>query len=68
MENKTNFRRFFGASLTILGVVVILFALIAFLSDNKPVLGLNVSKGEAIAPFIVGMIFLITGVSLVRES
>ena len=68
MENKTNFRRFFGASLTILGVVVILFALIAFLSDGKPVLGLNVSKGEAVAPFIIGMIFLITGVNLVRES
>ncbi len=68
MENKTNFRRFFGASLTILGVVVILFALIAFLSDGKPVLGLNVSKGEATAPFIIGMIFLVTGVNLVRES
>lgn len=68
MENNTNFRRFFGASLTILGVVVILFALIAFLSDGKPVLGLSVSKVEAAAPFIVGMIFLVTGVNLVRES
>lgn len=68
MENKTNFRRFFGASLTILGVVVILFALIAFLSDGKPVLGLSVSKGESIVPFIVGIIFLVTGVNLVRES
>ena len=68
MENKTNFRRFFGASLTILGVVVILFALVAFLSDNKPVMGLSVSKGESIVPFIVGIIFLVTGVNLVRES
>lgn len=68
MENNTNFRRFFGASLTILGVVVVLFALIAFLSDGKPVLGLSVTKTEAAAPFIVGMIFLLTGVNLVRES
>lgn len=68
MENKTNFRRFFGASLTILGVVVVLFALVAFLSDGKPVLGFTISKAEAAAPFIVGMIFLITGVNLVRES
>ena len=67
-NNNTNFRRFFGASLTILGVVVVLFALIAFLSDGKPVLGMHVSKGEAAAPFIVGMIFLVTGVNLVRES
>ncbi|CCH52263.1 hypothetical protein BN8_01249 [Fibrisoma limi BUZ 3] len=67
MENNTNFRRFFGASLTILGVAVVLFALIAFLSDNKPVLGMSISKGEAAAPFFVGMIFLITGVNLVRD-
>ncbi len=68
MENNTNFRRFFGASLTILGIIVVLFALIAFLSDGKPVLGLSVNKGESAAPFIVGMIFLVTGVNLVRES
>jgi len=68
VENNTNFRRFFGATLTILGVVVVLFALVAFLSDGKPVLGMSVNKAESAAPFIVGMIFLITGVNLVRES
>ncbi|AQG80161.1 hypothetical protein [Spirosoma montaniterrae] len=68
MENNTNFRRFFGASLTILGIIVVLFALIAFLSDGKPVMGLSVNKAESAAPFIVGMIFLVTGVNLVREA
>jgi hypothetical protein len=68
MENNTNFRRFFGASLTILGVVVVLFALVAFLSDGKPVLGFSVTKGESAVPFIVGLVFLVTGVNLVRES
>jgi hypothetical protein len=67
-NNETNFRRFFGASLTILGVVVVLFALIAFLSDGKPVIGFKMTKAESLAPFIVGMIFLVTGVNLVRES
>ena len=67
-NNNTNFRRFFGASLTVLGVFVVLFALIAFLSDGKAVLGMSISKFEATAPFIVGMIFLVTGVNLVRES
>lgn len=66
MENNT--RRFFGTSLTILGVVVVLFALVAFLSDGKPILGMSINKAESAAPFIVGMIFLITGVNLVRES
>ena len=68
MDNNTNFRRFFGASLTILGVFVVLFALVAFLSDGKPVLGMSINKAESAAPFIVGMIFLVTGVNLVRES
>lgn len=68
MNNNTDFRRFFGASLTIIGVVVVLFALIAFLSDGRPVLGFNMTKAESAAPFIVGMIFLVTGVNLVRES
>ncbi|UFH53652.1 hypothetical protein [Spirosoma sp. KNUC1025] len=67
-NNNTNFRRFFGASLTIIGVVVVLFALVAFLSDGKAVLGMSISKAESAAPFIVGMIFLVTGVNLVRES
>ena len=67
-NNNTNFRRFFGASLTILGVFVVLFALVAFLSEGKAVLGMHISKAESAAPFIVGMIFLVTGVNLVRES
>ncbi|MBC7571039.1 MAG: hypothetical protein H7319_15075 [Spirosoma sp.] len=68
MENNTNFRRFFGASLTILGVVVILFALIAFLSDGKPVMGFSITHWEAAVPGVVGLVFLLTGVNLVRES
>ncbi|TLU99476.1 hypothetical protein [Dyadobacter luticola] len=65
MENNTQFKRFFGALLTILGIVVLLFACVAFLSD-KPVLGLTVSKWESIVPFLVGTVFLLTGVNLVK--
>jgi uncharacterized membrane protein SirB2 len=65
MEN-TQFKRFFGALLTILGIVVLLFACVAFLSD-KPVLGLTVSKWESVVPFLVGTVFLLTGVNLVKS-
>jgi uncharacterized membrane protein SirB2 len=65
MEN-TQFKRFFGALLTILGIVVLLFACIAFLSD-KPVLGMTVSKWESVVPFLVGTVFLLTGVNLVKN-
>jgi hypothetical protein len=65
MEN-TAFKRFFAALLTILGIVVILFACVAFLSD-KPVLGMTVSKWESLVPFLVGAVFLLSGVSLVSR-
>ena len=64
MENA-QFKRFFGALLTILGITVLLFACVAFLSD-KPVLGMTVSKWESIVPFLVGTVFLLTGVNLVK--
>ena len=64
MENA-QYKRFFGSLLTILGIAVLLFACVAFLSD-KPVLGLTVSKWESIVPFLVGTVFLLTGVNLVK--
>jgi hypothetical protein len=63
---STQFKRFFGALLTLLGIAVLLFACVAFLSD-KPVLGLTVSKWESVIPFLVGAVFLITGVNLVSR-
>lgn len=65
--DTNNLRRFFGSMLTILGVIVVLFACVAFLSDNNPVLGMRVTKWESAVPFIIGLIFLLTGVNLIRE-
>jgi hypothetical protein len=65
---KNNFRRSFGAGLAILGAAVMLFACVAFLSDGKPTLGLDVSRGEAIVPFIVGLIFFGAGINLINNS
>ena len=65
---KNNFRRSFGAGLTILGAAVLLFAMVAFLSDGKPVMGLDVSRGEAAAPFILGLIFFGAGINLINNS
>ncbi|CCH01168.1 hypothetical protein ACAW74_00630 [Fibrella sp. WM1] len=65
---KNNFRRSFGAGLTILGAAVLLFALVAFLSDGKPTLGLQVSGAKAFAPFVLGLIFFGSGISLINNS
>jgi len=67
LMEATRFRRFFGALLTLLGIAVLLFACIAFLSE-KPVLGMTVTKWESVVPFLVGSVFLLTGVNLVSRS
>lgn len=66
MDNS-RFKRTFGAILTTIGTLLVLFACVAFLSD-KPVLGLEVSKWETLVPFIVGGLFMIPGVSLISNS
>lgn len=67
MDN-TRFKRFFASLLTILGIIVVLFACVAFLSDDKPVLGLSVTKWESLVPFLVGTVFLLAGVNLISRS
>ncbi|WP_345029524.1 hypothetical protein [Ravibacter arvi] len=66
MEN-TRFKRFFGALLTVIGILLVLFACVAFLSD-KPVFGLEITKWETLVPFVVGALFMIPGVSLISNS
>lgn len=60
-------KRIFGSTLTGLGIIIILFTCILFMSD-KPVLGFSVTKWETIVPFVVGIIFLISGVNLISSS
>ncbi len=61
-------KKIFGSTLTILGIIVVLYACVAFLSDGKEVFGLSVSKWEALVPFLVGVVFLSSGISLLKNS
>jgi uncharacterized membrane protein len=61
-------KKIFGSTLTILGIIVVLYACIAFLSDGRPILGFEVDKLEAMVPFIVGLVFLLSGISLIKRS
>ncbi len=61
-------KKIFGAVLTVLGIGMVLFACAAFLSDGRPTLGFSVTKGESAVPFVVGLVFLLAGVSLIRST
>ncbi|MDF7818627.1 hypothetical protein P1X15_13510 [Runella sp. MFBS21] len=59
-------KRTFGSILTGMGVVFILFALFAFMSD-KPVLGFTLTKWETLVPFLVGGLFMFVGVGMLNK-
>ncbi len=61
-------KKIFGSVLTVLGVLIVLFACVAFLSDNEPVLGFSVTKAESIVPFVVGFLFFTGGIRLIGQT
>jgi len=64
---SSRLKRIFGSTLTALGIIMILFTCVLFLSDN-PVLGFTVTKWETLVPFTVGLVFLISGINLISSS
>ncbi len=61
-------KKIFGSVLTILGTIVVLFACAAFLSDGRMMLGFSISKAESTVPFLVGLVFFLAGVNLIRQT
>jgi uncharacterized membrane protein len=63
-----NMKRTFGAILTILGIIFIIWGAFAFLSGGSSVGGMAVGKLNAIVPFIIGLIFFISGIGLIKTT
>ncbi|CAN5629414.1 hypothetical protein BH23BAC1_BH23BAC1_42240 [soil metagenome] len=57
-------KKIFGAILTIGGIALLLFSAFAFLREGSEFFGTEVTKWGAIVPFIVGAIFLGSGIRL----
>lgn len=60
-----NMKRTFGAVLTILGVIGIIWGAYAFLMGGDGVL---VDKFSSAVPFVVGLIFFFSGINLVKTT
>ncbi|PIQ21529.1 MAG: hypothetical protein COW65_08510 [Cytophagales bacterium CG18_big_fil_WC_8_21_14_2_50_42_9] len=63
-----NMKRTFGAVLTILGIIFIIWAAYAFMSGGSSVGNISVGKAKSIVPFIVGLIFFSSGIGLVKNT
>jgi hypothetical protein len=57
-------KKIFGAILTLGGIALLLFSAFAFLKGGSELLGTEVTTIGAIVPFIVGAIFLGSGIRL----
>ena len=60
-----NLKRTFGALLTILGIIGIIWGAYAFIMGGD---GIAVGQFTAAVPFIVGLIFLFSGIQLVKTT
>jgi uncharacterized membrane protein len=58
----------FGAILTILGIICLIYAAYAFLAGGDSVGSLHVGQFSSLVPFIVGMIFFFAGISLIKRT
>ena len=63
-----NLKRTFGAILTVLGIIGIIMGAYSFMSGGKSIAGLNMNSATALVPFIVGLIFFFSGISLIKHT
>ncbi|MFC6999873.1 hypothetical protein [Rufibacter roseus] len=63
-----NLKRTFGAILTVLGIVGVIWGAYAFLAGGDSVGNISMNQFSAAVPFVVGLIFLFTGISLVKTT
>ena len=67
MEGE-KFKRNLGAILTGLGVLLLLFTCFAFMSSTGKMMGFDVTGVKKIAPAVLGLIFLASGVSMINRT
>ena len=63
-----NLKRIFGAVLTILGIIGLLMGAFAFMSGGASFAGMALNKTTALVPAILGIIFLFSGIGLLKTT
>ncbi len=68
MNDGTKFKRTLGGVLAGIGVLLLLFACVAFMSTDDTVLGFAVKGARKIAPAFLGLIFMVSGISMINRT
>ncbi len=67
-DESTKFKRTLGGILTGIGLLLLLFACAAFMSSNNRLMGFDVEGARKIAPAVLGLIVMISGISLINRT
>jgi hypothetical protein len=67
MEGE-KFKRTLGGILTAIGVLLLLFTCFAFMSSTGTMMGMDVTGARKIAPGVLGLIFMLAGVSMINRT
>lgn len=62
------FKRTLGGVLVGLGLLLLFFAVMAFMSSTGKMLGLDVTGAKKIAPTVLGLILLAGGISMINRT
>ncbi|ALJ00665.1 hypothetical protein [Rufibacter tibetensis] len=63
-----NLKRTFGTILTVLGIVGLIWGAYTFLAGGGSVGNVSVNQFSSLVPFILGLIFFFTGISLIKGT
>ena len=68
MNDGSKFKRTLGGVLAGIGLLLLLFACVAFMSADDTVMGMAVKGARKIAPAVLGLVLLVSGISMVNRT
>ncbi len=68
MDDGSKFKRTLGGVLAGIGLLLLLFACVAFMSADDTVMGMAVKGARKIAPAVLGLVLLVSGISMVNRT
>lgn len=61
-------KQIFGTLLTILGIIILLVSVIAIISGGTTIIGIAMGVWQGVIVAVLGLIFFLTGISLIKSS
>lgn len=61
-------KQVFGTILTVLGIIILIVAVVGIISGGTNIMGLAMGVWQATIVSVLGLIFFLTGISLIKNT